>query len=116
MDDFACQIAAGEKFPSLAFDFKPLDPTVLKHHLPMPKCVKLTFEGSVYSVVICFDFGHRDSLGSCAAVFATTMPATEINNQRLKIKQMTPEGGSSGANRGWTQGWGARQRPALKFR
>ena len=57
---FARQIAAGEKFPSLAFGFKPLDPTILKHHLPVPKCVKLTVEGIVYSVVICFDFGHDD--------------------------------------------------------
>ena len=34
------------------------------------------------------------------------MPATDLNNQRLKIKEMTPEGGSSGANLGWTQGVG----------
>jgi len=29
MYDFACEIAASEIFPSLAFSFKPLDPTVL---------------------------------------------------------------------------------------
>jgi hypothetical protein len=34
MYDFAGQIAAGEIFPSLAFGFEPLDPTVLKHHPP----------------------------------------------------------------------------------
>jgi hypothetical protein len=60
MNDLSRQIAAGEKFPSLAFGFKPLDPTILKHHLLVPKCVKLAVEGSVYSVVISFYFGHDD--------------------------------------------------------
>jgi hypothetical protein len=40
MYDFARQIAAGEIFPSLAFSFKPLDPTVLVHQPPVPECVK----------------------------------------------------------------------------
>jgi hypothetical protein len=88
---FARQIAAGEKFPRLAFGFKPFDPTILKHHLPVPKCVKLTVEGSVYSVVICFDFSHGDSLRSCAEVFATTMPRADVNE--AADKEMTPEGG-----------------------
>ena len=39
MNDFARLIAAGEIYPSFAFSFKPLDPTVLVHHPPMPKCV-----------------------------------------------------------------------------
>jgi hypothetical protein len=60
MQYFACQIAAGKKFPSLAFGFKPLDATILIHHLPVPKSVKLTVQGRVYSVVVCFDFGHDD--------------------------------------------------------
>jgi hypothetical protein len=60
MNDLSLQIAADEKFPSLAFGFKPLDPTILKHHLPVLKCVKLAVEGSVYSVVICFYFGYDD--------------------------------------------------------
>jgi hypothetical protein len=41
MYDFACQIAAGEKFPSLAFGFEPLHSTVLVHHSLVPKGVKL---------------------------------------------------------------------------
>jgi len=36
MYDFASGIAPGEKFPSLALGFKPLDPTVLIRHLPVP--------------------------------------------------------------------------------
>jgi len=40
MYDFADRIAADEKFPSLTFSFKPLDPTVLVHHLLAPECVK----------------------------------------------------------------------------
>jgi hypothetical protein len=32
--------AAGEKFPSLALSFEPLNPTVLKNYPPAPKCVK----------------------------------------------------------------------------
>jgi hypothetical protein len=40
MYDFANRIAAGEKFPSLALSFEPLNPTVLKNYLPVPKCVK----------------------------------------------------------------------------
>ena len=39
MNDFARLIAAGKICPSFAFSFKPLDPTVLVHHPPMPKCV-----------------------------------------------------------------------------
>ena len=39
MNDFARLIAAGEICPSFAFSFKPLDPTVLVHHPPTPKCV-----------------------------------------------------------------------------
>ena len=39
MKDFARQIAAREKCPSFAFSCKPLDPTVLVHHPPMPKSV-----------------------------------------------------------------------------
>ena len=42
MYDFASRIAAGEKFLSLVFGFKPLDPTVLKHYPPVPKYVKLS--------------------------------------------------------------------------
>jgi hypothetical protein len=57
---FARQVTADEKFPSLTFGFKPFDPTILKNHLPVPKCMKLTVEGSIYSVVICFDFAHDD--------------------------------------------------------
>lgn len=41
MYDFASRVAAAEKFPSLTFSFKSLDPTVLKHHPPAPECVKL---------------------------------------------------------------------------
>jgi len=37
MYDFASRIAAAEKFPSLAFSFKPLDPTFLINHLPAPE-------------------------------------------------------------------------------
>jgi hypothetical protein len=40
MYDFARRIAAGEKFPSLAFGFKPFDPTILKYHPAAPECVK----------------------------------------------------------------------------
>jgi hypothetical protein len=39
---FARHIAAGEIFPSLAFGFEPLDPTVLIRHLPVPECAKRT--------------------------------------------------------------------------
>ena len=42
MYDFASGIAPGEKFPSLALGFKPLDPTVLVHHLLAPECLKHT--------------------------------------------------------------------------
>jgi hypothetical protein len=41
MYNFACQIAAGEKFPSLVFGFEPLHSTVLVHHSLVPKGVKL---------------------------------------------------------------------------
>ena len=41
MYDFACQITAGEKFPSLAFGFEPLYSTVLVHHSLVPKGAKL---------------------------------------------------------------------------
>ena len=41
MYDFACQIEAGAKFPSLAFGFEPLYSTVLVHHSLVPKGVKL---------------------------------------------------------------------------
>jgi len=37
---FSSRIAAGEKFPSGVFGFKPLYPTVLVRHLPMPKSAK----------------------------------------------------------------------------
>ena len=37
MYDFASRIAAAEKFPSLAFSFKPLDPTILINYLPAPE-------------------------------------------------------------------------------
>ena len=36
MDDFAFQIAAGEKFPRVIFGFEAPDATVLIYHLPMP--------------------------------------------------------------------------------
>jgi hypothetical protein len=42
MYDFACQIAPGEKFPSLVFSSEPLDSTVLKYHPPMPEREKRT--------------------------------------------------------------------------
>jgi hypothetical protein len=38
MDDLAHRIAAGEIFPSFAFSFKALDPTVLIYHLAAPEC------------------------------------------------------------------------------
>jgi len=41
MYDFAYQIAAGEKFPSLAFGFEPLHSTILVYHSLVPKGVKL---------------------------------------------------------------------------
>jgi len=50
MYDFACRIAAGEKFPSLAFGFEPLHSTVLVHHSSVPKSVKLAVVCGVYSV------------------------------------------------------------------
>jgi hypothetical protein len=37
MYDFASRIAATETFPSLAFSFKPLDPTILINYLPAPE-------------------------------------------------------------------------------
>jgi hypothetical protein len=40
MYDFVRRIAADEIFPSLAFGFEPLDPTVLVHHLLAPECAK----------------------------------------------------------------------------
>jgi hypothetical protein len=40
MNDPTRGIAAGKKFPSLPFGFKPFDPTVLVRHLPVPECVK----------------------------------------------------------------------------
>jgi hypothetical protein len=50
MYDFASRIAAGEKFPSLALGFKPLDPAVFKHHAPMPECMKSATDRWVYSI------------------------------------------------------------------
>ena len=37
MYDLASRIAAAEKFPSLAFSFKSLDPTILVNYLPAPE-------------------------------------------------------------------------------
>jgi hypothetical protein len=61
MYDFACEITASEIFPSLAFSFKPLDPTVLVHHLLAPECVKHTIGWAIYSVTRIFSFvGHDE--------------------------------------------------------
>lgn len=77
MYDFVCQITAGEKFPSFAFGFKPFDPTIFKYHLSVPKCMKRTVEGSVYSVCRIFNF-------------ASHVPVSN----KFNTKEMTPEGGN----------------------
>jgi hypothetical protein len=59
--DFACQIAAGEIFPSLAFGFEPLHPTVLIRNSPMPECAKRAIRCAVYSVTLDIDFGNHDA-------------------------------------------------------
>ena len=81
---FASQIAAGEKFPSLAFGFKPPYPTILKHHLPVPKCVKLSVEGSVYTVVICFDFEHDESVSDQKGAHPIVCEGLTVNEPALK--------------------------------
>jgi hypothetical protein len=63
MYDFACRIAAGEKFPSLFLGFKPLDPTVFKYHMAAPEGVKLAVVQLFYSVTLIFGFvSHDDCL------------------------------------------------------
>jgi hypothetical protein len=62
MYNFSCRIAAAEKFPSLAFSFKSLDPTVLEYHPSMPECVKLATGRVVYSVALILIFVSHDVL------------------------------------------------------
>jgi hypothetical protein len=62
MYDFASHVAAGEKLPSLAFVFKSFDATVIKHHTPVPECVKLAVGCGIYSVIRIFILlGHEDA-------------------------------------------------------
>jgi hypothetical protein len=56
MNDFPRRIAAGDKFPSVVFNFKTLDPAVLKHNPPAPECVKVAIGGFVYSVTRLYSF------------------------------------------------------------
>jgi hypothetical protein len=55
MHDFARLIAASEKCPSIAFSFKPLDPTVLVNHPPMPKCAKGIIGRAIHSILVSHD-------------------------------------------------------------
>jgi len=61
MNDFARLVAAREIFPGFAFSFKTLDPTVLVHHPPMPKCV-IAIVWAIYTVnLIVILVSHDDA-------------------------------------------------------
>jgi hypothetical protein len=77
MDDFAFQIATGEKFPRFIFSFEALDPTVLTHHLPLPECDKCAIGRAVYPVTQTFNLaghdGSSEPAGTLAGVLLRTM-------------------------------------------
>jgi hypothetical protein len=62
MYDFACQITASEIFPSSAFSFKMLDPTVLIHVSPVPERLKRSIECAIYSVTWIFNYVSHDDV------------------------------------------------------
>jgi len=62
MYDFACQIAAGEKFPSLVFGFEPLHSTVFVHNSLVPKGVKFAVVCWVYSVILVLNLVSHDDV------------------------------------------------------
>jgi hypothetical protein len=64
MNDFAFQIAVGQKFPRFIFGFEVPHPTILIHYLPLPECEKRVVGRPIYSVTGIFDFvSHNDPLG-----------------------------------------------------